>query len=110
VRTTADCGASKSFFEKGAPLRWPVGVPDPALRVAPTLYSKRVHAAEMPSFLGLEAPPAPPTTTCHKKSSALPDIDEVGLDIFHTSPSFRDARQLLVFGPVFKECAIESAT
>src|SRR5204863_7835751 len=72
-----------------------------------TLYTSAGMQPQMPYFLGLEAPPAPLTTTC-QKVFRTPDIDEVGLDTFHLT--FFEMLGNFSFGQYFKEGAIEYAT
>src|SRR5256714_3227956 len=108
VRTTAELREGfQAFFEEKGHLRCPSASLIPRADDRSTLYTSAGMQPQMPYFLGLEAPPAPLTTTC-QKVFRTPDIDEVGLDTFHLT--FFEMLGNFSFGQYFKEGAIEYAT
>jgi alanyl-tRNA synthetase len=108
VRTTAELREGfQAFFEEKGHLRQPSASLIPRADDRSTLYTSAGMQPQMPFFLGLEAPPAPLTTTC-QKVFRTPDIDEVGLDTFHLT--FFEMLGNFSFGQYFKEGAIEYAT
>jgi alanyl-tRNA synthetase len=108
VRTTAELREGfQAFFEEKSHLRRPSASLIPRADDFSTLYTSAGMQPQMPYFLGLEAPPAPLTTTC-QKVFRTPDIDEVGLDTFHLT--FFEMLGNFSFGQYFKEGAIEYAT
>ncbi len=108
VRTTAELREGfQAFFEEKGHLRRPSASLIPRADDVSTLYTNAGMQPQMPYFLGLEAPPAPMTTTC-QKVFRTPDIDEVGLDTFHLT--FFEMLGNFSFGQYFKEGAIAYAT
>jgi alanyl-tRNA synthetase len=108
VRTTAELREGfQAFFEENGHLRRPSASLIPRADDVSTLYTSAGMQPQMPYFLGLEAPPAPMTTTC-QKCFRTPDIDEVGLDTFHLT--FFEMLGNFSFGQYFKEGAIAYAT
>ena len=108
VRTTAELREGfQAFFEENGHLRRPSASLIPRADDRSTLYTSAGMQPQMPYFLGLEAPPAPLTTTC-QKVFRTPDIDEVGLDTFHLT--FFEMLGNFSFGQYFKEGAIAYAT
>jgi alanyl-tRNA synthetase len=108
VRTTAELREGfQTFFEERGHLRQPSASLIPRADDRSTLYTSAGMQPQMPYFLGLEAPPAPLTTTC-QKVFRTPDIDEVGLDTYHLT--FFEMLGNFSFGRYFKEGAIEYAT
>jgi alanyl-tRNA synthetase len=108
VRTTAELREGfQAFFEEKGHLRVASASLIPRADDRSTLYTSAGMQPQMPYFLGLEAPPAPLTTTC-QKVFRTPDIDEVGLDTFHLT--FFEMLGNFSFGRYFKEGAIEYAT
>jgi alanyl-tRNA synthetase len=108
VRTTAELREGfQAFFEEKGHLRRPSASLIPRADDRSTLYTSAGMQPQMPYFLGLEAPPAPLTTTC-QKVFRTPDIDEVGLDTFHLT--FFEMLGNFSFGQYFKEGAIAYAT
>jgi len=108
VRTTAELREGfQAFFEEKGHLRRPSASLIPRADDVSTLYTSAGMQPQMPYFLGLEAPPAPMTTTC-QKVFRTPDIDEVGLDTFHLT--FFEMLGNFSFGQYFKEGAIAYAT
>jgi alanyl-tRNA synthetase len=108
VRTTAELREGfQAFFEEKGHLRRPSASLIPRADDRSTLYTSAGMQPQMPYFLGLEAPPAPLTTTC-QKCFRTPDIDEVGLDTYHLT--FFEMLGNFSFGQYFKEGAIEYAT
>src|SRR5256714_8496891 len=97
----------RAFFEEKGHLRRPSASLVRGADDGSTLYTSAGMQPQMPYFLGLEAPPAPLTTTC-QKVFRTPDIDEVGLDTFHLT--FFEMLGNFSFGQYFKEGAIEYAT
>jgi alanyl-tRNA synthetase len=108
VRTTAELREGfLAFFEGKGHLRRPSASLIPRADDRSTLYTSAGMQPQMPYFLGLEAPPAPMTTTC-QKVFRTPDIDEVGLDTYHLT--FFEMLGNFSFGQYFKQGAIEYAT
>jgi alanyl-tRNA synthetase len=108
VHTTAELREGfQAFFEENGHLRCPSASLIPRADDRSTLYTSAGMQPQMPFFLGLEAPPAPLTTTC-QKCFRTPDIDEVGLDTFHLT--FFEMLGNFSFGQYFKEGAIAYAT
>src|SRR5262245_11742500 len=108
MRTTAAIREGfLSFFESKGHLRQPSGSLVPRADDRSTLLTSAGMQPQMPFFLGLEAPPAPLTTTC-QKCFRTPDIDEVGMDTFHLT--FFEMLGNFSFGQYFKEGAIAYAT
>jgi alanyl-tRNA synthetase len=108
MRTSAELREGfLAFFESKGHKRlpsWPL-IPRPDDRS--TLLTSAGMQPQMPYFLGLEAPPAPLTTTV-QKCFRTPDIDEVGLDGHHLT--FFEMLGNFSFGQYFKQGAIEYAT
>jgi alanyl-tRNA synthetase len=108
VRTTAELREGfQAFFEEKDHLRRPSASLIPRAGDVSTLYTSAGMQPQMPFFLGLEAPPAPLTTTC-QKCFRTQDIDEVGMDTFHLT--FFEMLGNFSFGQYFKEGAIAYAT
>jgi alanyl-tRNA synthetase len=108
VHTTAELREGfQAFFEEKGHLRQPSASLIPRADDRSTLYTSAGMQPQMPFFLGLEAPPAPLTTTC-QKVFRTPDIDEVGLDTFHLT--FFEMLGNFSFGQYFKKGAIGYAT
>jgi alanyl-tRNA synthetase len=96
-----------SFFEERGHLRVPSASLIPRADDRSTLLTTAGMQPQMPYFLGLEAPPAPLTTTAQKVFRTV-DIDVVGLDTYHLT--FFEMLGNFSFGQYFKEGAIEFAT
>jgi alanyl-tRNA synthetase len=108
MRTSAEIREGfLSFFEGKGHLRRPSASLVPRADDHSTLLTSAGMQPQMPFFLGLEAPPAPLTTTV-QKVFRTPDIDEVGLDTYHLT--FFEMLGNFSFGQYFKEGAIASAT
>src|SRR6476659_532268 len=108
VRTTAELREGfQAFYEEKDHLRCPSASLIPRADDVSTLYTSAGMQPQMPYFLGLEAPPAPLTTTC-QKVFRTPDIDEVGVDTCNLA--FFEMLGNFSFGQYFKEGAIAYAT
>jgi alanyl-tRNA synthetase len=108
VRTSAELREGfLAYFEGKGHLRVPSASLVPRADDRSTLLTTAGMQPQMPFFLGLEAPPAPLTTTV-QKCFRTPDIDEVGLDGHHLT--FFEMLGNFSFGQYFKEGAIDLAT
>ncbi len=108
MRTTAELREGfLSFFEEKGHLRVPSASLIPRADDQSSLLTTAGMQPQMPYFLGLEAPPAPFTTTSQKCFRTV-DIDEVGLDGHHLT--FFEMLGNFSFGQYFKEGAIAFAT
>ena len=108
MRTSAELREGfLAFFEGKGHLRCPSASLVPRADDRSTLLTTAGMQPQMPFFLGLEAPPAPLTTTV-QKCFRTPDIDEVGLDGHHLT--FFEMLGNFSFGQYFKDGAIDLAT
>ena len=108
MRTTAELREGfLAFFEGKGHLRIPSASLVPRAGDDSTLLTTAGMHPQMPYFLGLEAPPAPLTTTSQKCFRTV-DIDEVGLDGHHLT--FFEMLGNFSFGQYFKQGAIDLAT
>jgi alanyl-tRNA synthetase len=107
MRTTAELREGfLAFFEEKGHLRVPSASLVPRADDQSSLLTTAGMHPQMPFFLGLEAPPAPYTTTSQKCFRTV-DIEEVGLDGHHLT--FFEMLGNFSFGEYFKEGAIEYA-
>src|SRR6266849_7559267 len=107
MRTSAELREGfLSFFESKGHKRHPSGSLIPRADDRTTLLTTAGMQPLMPFFLGREPPPAPLLTTV-QKCFRTPDIDEVGLDVYHLT--FFEMLGNFSFGQYFKDEAIELA-
>src|SRR3990172_6660758 len=107
MRTTAELREGYlSFFEDKGHLRVPSASLVPRTDDHSSLLTTAGMQPQMPFFLGLEAPPAPFTTTSQKCFRTV-DIDEVGLDGQHLT--FFEMLGNFSFGQHSKDGAIALA-